>query len=175
MALATTTWIAIAGLAVAATGTYVGIEARKDAAKANALAAAEQRKAKSEEKALNFQAQAAEKRQQIREERVRRARLLQASENSGLAGSSGEVGAVGGMNTMLQANLGMNRATAEAGSRIGGYLQNAADFHLAAQKAASKAQDGDAYAGLGMSIFSSAGGAGQIGSDLDRIFSKKKT
>jgi Flp pilus assembly protein TadB len=155
---------AIVGLAIAAYGAYEGTEARKDASKANKSAAEENRKARGEEKALNYQSQAQERRSQVREERVRRARIIQASENGGTDGSSGEYGAVSSLSTGLSANIGMNLGRAQAGNLIGGYLQNAADFNTAAQTAATNAQNADALAGLGMSIFSSAGGFGSFGS-----------
>lgn len=145
--------------AVASTvGAVQGYEARKDAQKANKAAANEQRKVQGEQKALNFQAQAEERRKQVREERVRRAKLLQASNNTGGAGSSGELGAVGSLATQLNANIGINLGKAAAGNRISGYLQNAADFNTASQNAMMDAQNGDALFGVGMNIFNAAGG-----------------
>jgi cell division protein FtsL len=131
---AITTIIAVAALATAGAAAYSGYQSRKDMKEANQNAAAEQRKAQGEQRALKFQEQAQERRNQIREERVRRAKILQASENTGVGDSSGAYGAVDGLSTQLNNNLGINAGRAVAGDRIGGYMQNAADFNLAAQQ-----------------------------------------
>lgn len=151
--------VALIGLAVAAYGAYEGHEGRKEAKANYQRQAQESRKARAEEKALNFQQQAEERRKLVREERVRRARILQAAEGTGGAGSSGEYGAIAGMNTQLQSNLGINLGRAEAGNRISGYLQNAADFGTAAQNSIFEVQNADAIFGIGMNIFNASGGA----------------
>ena len=167
---AISTIIAVGALAVGGVAAYQGYEARKEQAAYNKQAAQEQKKARSEEKALNYQAQAAERRAQIREERVRRARILQAAENSGSSGSSGEIGALGGMATQLAANIGMNLGRAQGGDMISGYLQNAADFSNSAQQAAFSAQNADSLFSLSSSIFSAAGGGSTIGKAYKRNF-----
>ena len=155
----------VAGIALVA-GAYSANEsskARKEANAYNKKAANEQKLARREEKALSYQQAANERRSQVREERVRRAKILQAAENSGSAGSSGEYGATAGMATQLQANIGLNLGRMQGANLISGYMQNAADFNTAAQSAMAKSQDFDALAGLSMSIFSSAGGFGAFG------------
>lgn len=154
--------IAAAALVVTGYEVYEGNQARNEAKDNYAKQADEQRKAQGEQKALNFQQQAMEVRKQVREERVRRAKLMQASEAGGTANSSGEIGATGSMTTQLNDNLGINYGRADAGNRIGGYLQNAADFGTAAQQAVMTAQNADAIAGLSMNIFSAAGGFGSF-------------
>lgn len=144
--------------AVAAIGAYMAHDARQEQKRANASAAAEQKKVRGEENALNASKQAQERRAQIREERVRRGRIMQAAENTGVGGSSGESGALGSLGTQLQTNLGINAGYAAAGQRIGEYQQNAADFNLAAQNAALKAQDGMSLFQMGMSGAGKAGG-----------------
>lgn len=162
MAIATSTIIALGGLFLGGVAAYQGYESRKDAQANYAAQAAEGRKAQGEQKALNFQSQANERRNQVREERVRRAKILAASENSGTAGSSGEMGAVDSLSTQLNSNLAINMGRAEAGNRISGYMQNAADFGTAAQNAVMGAQNWDSIFGVSMNIFQGAGGASAL-------------
>lgn len=113
---AISTIVAVASLTL----TVAGMQQQGQAAKA-------QKKARNEEKARNTAQQMAERRQQVREERIKRARVMQASENTGTAGSSGELGAVSSIGTQLGANLGFNQSMIESGNRIGGYAQQAAN------------------------------------------------
>jgi hypothetical protein len=169
MAIATTTLATMAAVtaatsaAVGAYSAHQGVEARRDANRAYAQSAAEERKVRGEQKALNLQAQAEERRKLVREERVRRARLIQSSENSGGSGSSSEYGALGGMSTQLNSNLGINLGRAAAGERISTYTQNAADFNFAAQQSVMQAQNADGMLNLSMNIFNSAGGLNAFG------------
>lgn len=160
---AITTIIAAAALATAAVSAYSGYRSRQDMKEASNNAAEENRKAKAEQTALKFQEQAQERRNQIREERVRRAKILQASENTGVGDSSGAYGAVDSLSTQLNNNLGVNNGRAAAGSRISGYLQNAADFNTAAQNASFSAQNADSLFSLSASIFSASGGTKALG------------
>lgn len=157
---AITTIVAAAALATAGVSAYNGYQARKEQKAAMDQSADQSRKAQAEQRALKFQEQAQERRNQIREERVRRAKILQASENTGVGDSSGAYGAVDSLSTQLNNNLGINAGRAAAGDRIGGYLQNAADFNLAGQQAAISAQNADSLFSLSGSIFSAAGGFG---------------
>lgn len=156
--MAILTAIAVASAIAGGVSAYSGIQSRKEAAANYSAQADEQRKAQSEQSALNFQQQAQERRNQVREERVRRAKILQASENGGTAGSSGEYGAIDSLATQLSSNLGINAGRAQAGANIGGYLQNAADFGLAAQQAVSGAQTADSLFNLAGNIFTASGG-----------------
>lgn len=105
---------------VAITATAASIQQQGQAAKA-------QKKMRNEEKARNTAQQMAERRQQVREERIKRARVMQAAENTGTAGSSGELGAVSSIGSQLGANLGFNQSMIESGNRISGYAQQAAN------------------------------------------------
>lgn len=147
-------------LAIAAVSAKIGYDARQDAKEANRAAAAEQKKARGEVNAVNASKQAQEKRAAIREERVRRGKILQASANTGTSASSGALGAEGGLSTQLSSNLAINAGMAAAGQRIGVYEQNAADFNLAAQEAALQAQNADSIFSTSMSMFSQTGGFG---------------
>lgn len=159
---AITTIVAVGALAVAGASAYVGYQSRKDAAAAYKSQAQEERKVRNEQKALNFQQQAAERRAQIREERVRRAKILQGAENGGAAGSSGEAGALSSLSTQLNVNIGLNLGRQQAANTIGGYMQNAANFGTAAMSASSSAQNADSLFNLSTSVFSAAGGVGAL-------------
>lgn len=152
--------IALIALGVAAAGTVYSIDqgekGRKDAGKS----AAEQRQAQNEQRAKQAQEASNERRQQIREERVRRARILQAGENTGTEGSAAEFGALGGLSTNLSVNIGTNVGRQASANRTSTFLQNAADFTLEAQKHQAFSTYGSQIAGLGGSIFSAAGGFG---------------
>lgn len=167
---AVSTYLLAAALIMGATATYQGYQARKEQAAFNRQSALENKKARNEERAQNYQQMAAERRSQVREERVRRARILQGAENSGSSGSSGEAGAIGGMATQLQANIGMNLGRAQSGNLISGYLQNAADFNTSAQQSGYKAQNADALFSLSQSIFGAAGGGAGVGAAYKRNF-----
>ena len=162
--------IAIGALVVGAVGAYQGYQGRKDAAQANQMAAEEGKKTRAEQQALNAQNAAIEQRKLIREERVRRGMIMQNSENTGTSESSGQLGAAGSLATELGSNLGINSGRVAAGGRISGYMQNAADFNLAAQNASNKAQNGDQLFSLSMSVFQGAGGYGSVKTAYNRGF-----
>lgn len=133
--------------AVALTSTVASIDQQRKAAKA-------QGKARNEEKARNTAQQMAERRQQVREERIKRARVMQAAENTGTAGSSGELGAVSSIGTQLGANLGFNQSMIESGNRISGYAQQAADAQGKASMFNAVASMSGNIGTIGGSIFS---------------------
>lgn len=106
--------------AVSLTSTVASMSQQRKAAKA-------QGKIRNEEAARNTAQQMQERRQQVREERIKRARVMQASENTGTSGSSGEAGAITSIGSQLGANLGFNQGMIESGRRISQYSQEAAD------------------------------------------------
>lgn len=111
---------------------YSAQEQKKEAKKA----AVAQTNIRNEEKAANTAKQMSERRQQVREERIKRARVLQASQNTGVAGGSGETGAVAALNTNLGSNLGSNSSAVMAGDRVSVFAQQAATAQNAGQNAA---------------------------------------
>lgn len=151
----------LAGLSAGATAAGAGAvvaydEAEKAKAKQQELlqqSAEEQRKAVSVSQAGQAQQAAMEARQQIREERVRRARVLQSAQNTGTAFSSGEFGALGSLSTGLSANMGANRGALQRGQQISLFQQNAADLNLDAQFAGFEAQNMQSLFSLSTSIF----------------------
>ena len=123
----------IVGYVIMAAGAINSAMEQQEAKKNAANSADEQRKARQEQKASQAQQAAEEKRKMVREERVRRAKILQASENTGVADSSGEAGALGSLATQFSSNTGSNNSSARQGQMIGNYNQAAADFSSAAQ------------------------------------------
>lgn len=136
------TGIAIAGLIVSAIGTYKSIEAQGEAASAR------RRAATASEKQRQLQAQE-QRRQKAREERVRRAQLLQASALTGTIGSSGEAGALGSINTQFQAGSAFANNLVSLGTVGSQALQSA-------QQSDIQASIFGTTAGLGFSAFKNA-------------------
>jgi hypothetical protein len=145
-----------AGLSVAST--VKGISDRQEANYNSRLAADEQRKVQGEQKAQNASKAMAEKRQQVREERIKRARVIQGSVNSGSTGSSGELGAVSSLATTLGSNVGANAGALASADRTSGYLQNSADFTGNSNQNLADANFADQLNGFSKSIFQEAGG-----------------
>lgn len=154
--------IALVTAAVIGAAAYVSSEkSRKEAKAYYAQQATAQRAVRSEQAALNAQQAANERRQQIREERVRRAKILQAAEGTGTEGSSGELGATGGLTTQLGAGIGTNLGQLAGVGRINALQQTSADFGTAAQNALNNQAKYQNRFNLSMSIFQSAGGFGK--------------
>lgn len=166
MAVSATT-VAIVS-AVIGTASYVEAKDARQEASENAQRSAEQqRKAQEVQQAGSAQQAAMERRQQIREERVRRARIMQASSNTGTVGSSAEFGSIGGMGTQLQSNIGQNLGAIQRGQAIGTFSQNAADFNTASQRNINDANNAQSLFSLSTSIFSGVKGWDKVNSALD--------
>jgi hypothetical protein len=74
------------------------------------------------------------RRKAAREERIRRARLLQSSENQGVAGSSGSLGALSSLSTNAGAAIAAQSGNAVAAAGISAALQRKADAQYSADK-----------------------------------------
>ena len=133
-------------------------QAAGEARSAQARARGEQEKIQSEQKAQNAAAAAAERRAQIREERVRRARVMQGSAGTGAAFSSGEFGALGALGTNLASNIGTNVGKVASSERTSGYAQQAATFMGEARNAESSAQQAARLFSLSGTIFGATKG-----------------
>lgn len=140
----------IASTAVAAYGAVEQRQAGKEAGRQAEKSAAAQAAARAEQKAQAAQAAANERRQQIREERVKRARIIQAGENTGTAGSAGEAGALGSLGTQLATNIGANLGAIRSAENQSIFAQTAADANFAGQQAQIKQSNARALSGLGM-------------------------
>ena len=142
--------------AAAATVSYSEAEkAREEQQRLSEQSAGEQRQARSVVEAGQAQRAAIEQRQQIREERVRRARILQSASNTGTLASSGAYGATGSLSTNLQTNIGTNLGEIQRGQQISAFQQNAADLGLQSQFAGFEAQNAGSLFQLSTSIFAS--------------------
>lgn len=97
----------------------------------------------------------ANKRQQLREERIRRAQIEQASVNQGVGGSSGEAGAISALGTQTGTNLGTINQGQMTATAISNSMTSAAQSQ-------QKAQIAGGVANLSNTIFSSTGGFNTI-------------
>lgn len=140
------------GAVIAAVGAAASAQQQREAR-------TEQRKAREEQSTAQAERAAQEKRQQIREERIKRAQIIQASENTGVSASSGLMGAESGLSTQLSTSLGFGSAQALHVANISMFGQNAADAMGRAQTASQVSQ-------LGMSIFSGTGGFSGLSSRI---------
>lgn len=140
--------------AVAATTTTIisGNQQRAAARHANDL----QQQAASEQRASNAQQAAAAARDQYRQDRIKRARILQSSENSGDSYSSGELGSLGSLQTQFSDNEGQVQGNYDRGVRIGNDMSEANQTLFNSQQKAGQMQ------GLA-SIFSTVSSVASMG------------
>lgn len=146
----------LASFIVATVATVKSIQSQDEAKKAASASADQQRRVQSEQKAVVASQQAADRRAQIREERVRRARILQSSENTGTSFSSGEAGAVGSLSTQYFGNLGTQLGGAQSAANISTFQQNAANFNFESQQSQQEAQMFNQLGNLSGNIFDMA-------------------
>ena len=142
--------VAIAALAVTTASTAYSIAEQRKAGKAQQEG---QDIATAQQKSVDL----ANKRQQLREERIRRAQIEQASANQGVGGSSGEAGAI----SALGAQVGANVASINQGQVAAEGISSAMS---AAAGSTQRAQVAQGVASLSGTIFQGAGG-------FDSIFS----
>ncbi len=105
----------------------ISAAAAANSAEQQRIASNEQKKSQREQQAINASKAAQERRQQIREERIRRAQIIQASENTGTTASSGQIGAVGSAATQFSGNVGFNLGMQRSADLISNFQQNAQD------------------------------------------------
>lgn len=140
--------------AFAVVSLLVSVDQTNKAKDAREEAAERENKARSEQKASQAQQAAQERRQQVREERIRRARVLQAGENTGTASSSGEFGALGSLRTQLNSNVGFNLGQVASAQAQGDLLQQGADLKLSADNYMTNAGYAQQIGSIGTSIIS---------------------
>lgn len=136
------------GAAVAAASVATGLKQMKASKAANR----ERKEANEIANAQQKNEAAASTRQAIREARIRRAMIMQQSENTGVADSSGAIGAVGVVGTNLGINAANANAKTTAVTAINNRNQKAADYDYKAAR----------WGAFG-NIFAQAGGALQQG------------
>lgn len=147
MAALSTTIAAIAAVTSVASA-YTQYEAGKDAADAQ----------KKQERISRNQAkieQDANRRQQIREERVRRGQIEQASQNTGVASSSGESGSLGALSTITAGNIASSFQADRTSDRLFSLSQDVAG-------AQSRAATAGAVGQLAGAAYNMSGGATSI-------------
>lgn len=137
-------YAAYAAAAVAAVGTVANMQQQKKAGKAQEEA---QDISTAQQKSVDL----ANRRQQLREERIRRAQIEQASSNQGVGGSSGEAGAVSALGSQVGANIASINQGQKAAEGISGAMSRAAG-------ATQRAQVAQGVASLSGTIFSAVGG-----------------
>lgn len=86
-----------------------------------------QKRAAKVQSAMQKNEDTAKRRQMLREERIRRAKILQASEATGTAGSSGELGALSSLGTQTAFNQAFMQGQAIGAQGASAQLQKAAD------------------------------------------------
>lgn len=149
MAVATSTIIAGAALAATAVSGYQQYQAASDAADAReegqAISGAQQQ----------IQ-QRRSTRQSIRENRIRRARIMQSAENTGVSGSSSQFGSTAALGTLAGANVAASRGAARASQGISSANQAQAN-------AATKGQMWGAIGQIGSTAFQGSGGFDSLG------------
>lgn len=134
----------VVAAAASAAGGMMQASAAKKAAKQQAAAAREAAAERKEASAVQTATQRLQdrenRRQAIREERVKRARLLQSSENTGVGGSSGALGAAGALNTSLGQAVAFGRGQESGAMGIGAANQRAIDADTRGRMAQARGQ-----------------------------------
>lgn len=137
---------AVAAVAGVGASVVAGNQQRAAARHANDL----QQQAAATQRASQYAQQAEQARQQYREDRVRRARIMQQAENSGAEYGSGEIGATGSLQTQYAQNTGNIIGSYNRNVQIGNDLSEANQSIFEGQQRASFTSN------IG-SIFSAAG------------------
>lgn len=102
------------------------------------------------QRAGQAQQQAEQAREQYRQDRVRRARILQSAENSGAEYGSGEIGATGSLQTQYATNQGSITGTYQRNVQIGNDLSEANQSIFQGQQRASFTSNiGSIFTGVG--------------------------
>lgn len=117
-----------------------------------------QEQAQSEQRAEQAAKAAGERRQQLREERVKRSKVMQASANTGTSGSSGEAGALGSLSTQLSSNVGFNLGAQQTAASLTNINQEIANSSGAYQELANQPNNFNLLSQVGTSIFGASGG-----------------
>lgn len=115
-------------LVIAGLSAVVGVVGGIMQANAASSAAAAQKEANLVQGAQQENVSAESRRQRIREQRIRRAQIIAASENQGTTASSGQVGAVGALSSNLAGLVSSSMGESKANAAVNRHTQAAADF-----------------------------------------------
>lgn len=134
--------LVIGGLAALASvvGGIAQANAVQQQASAMREAANQEREARRIESAQQQTVSGESRRQRIREERIRRAQIIAASENQGTSGSSGVIGATGALSSNLSGLIGSSLGQSKANAAISKRLQSAADWTARGNEYAAQGQ-----------------------------------
>ena len=134
---------------VAVAGAVQQRSASKKARKATQNAAAERREANKVVQGAQQNTDRIARRKALREERVRRAKIIQSADNRGAGGSSGQQAGPGILGTNVAAAISAQSSGARAATGVSDRLQSAADFDGQANAATSSA---NLFASIGSSV-----------------------
>jgi hypothetical protein len=147
--------IAVVSLAVTAAAAYeqsqAASSAAKDRKKAAQISQAEQA----------AQAQQS-RRSQVREERVRRATILQSSQNTGVSQSSGELGASSALGSLISGNLAGAARQQNSSTGIGAANQSAANADIQGAQWGAIGNFAGSVFGMAASAATKSGGTTQV-------------
>lgn len=136
----------VAGIASLAVGVISGASASS----AYKKSAAAQKEANAIETAQTKINAADERRRLLREERIRRARLMQGAQNTGTSGSSGELGAMSAITTNVDSIMSAQLGETKAIEGMNKWRQVATDYE---QKARESLMWGDIFSSGIKTIF----------------------
>lgn len=122
------------GATVAVVTTVVGAAAAQQQQR---KAAGAEKKAAKIQRGQQAQEEAQQTRQQIRQERIRRAQILASAENTGVGGSSSASGSVGALQANTGSNIAFTRGQTKAADARSRQLQKSADFSRRANSISS--------------------------------------
>ena len=111
-----------AAVAVAVIGAGVSHQQQKKAA-------AQEKKGRKIARAGEAATEAKNIRQQIREERVKRAQIIAAAETSGVAGASSEAGSLSALRSTVGSNIAFSKGQTEVADQVSRRLQKASDLN----------------------------------------------
>ena len=140
---------AVAGVA----SIYAQQQASKKAEKRAAAAARERREAAAIEKAGARNTDTLNRRKALREERVKRAHIIQSAQGAGVSGSSGALSAPGIVGTTTAAGIAAQTSGRKAAEGVSDHRQSAADYTQSAKNALAQ---GDMFSSL-IQTFGSVG------------------
>lgn len=163
--------IAVAGLVVAAAGTTASVVAGNQARSQARHAADLQQQSTDVTMAQNAQQAAEAQRQQLRDERVKQARVMQGATNSGADLSSGELGAVGALSTNLSSNQEQSIGAVDKANQISSLNQEAANSMFESRQTSQMGAEFAQFGQLGGSIFGAAAKTPTVARSINSIFS----
>lgn len=166
----TTAVAAVASLGFAAYSTVKQNSEAKKSRNLQAQALNEEREARETQLKRDEEAARRSRRQEIRAERIRRAQIVNTSEQTGTSQTSGFSGALGSLSSQLNSSLGFSGQQSAFNRSISTSLQNATNFNFAASQKQDSAGFYGNLAGTSFNVFNSLGGFGKIEEGYNKAF-----